>query len=77
MYLYSKEGYWIACERGIAQYIDCATPGMEDLYNCELVPFTNSARMWGNSFSGGSVEGLVTNLTPPANQANLHTYIKW
>ena len=40
MYSYSKEEYWIGeyddhtCERGIAQFVSCATPGTEERNNC-------------------------------------------
>ena len=52
MYLYSKEEYWIGeyddhmCERGIAQFMNYATPGTEKQNNCELVPFMKDSREW-------------------------------
>ena len=52
MYLCNNEKYWIdeyddyTCERGIAQFMNCATLGMEKQNNCELVPFTKDYRKW-------------------------------
>ena len=52
MYLYSKEEYWIeeyddqTCERGIAQFMNCATPGTDEKNNCELAPFTRDFTKW-------------------------------
>ena len=47
MYLYSKEEYRKEkyddhkCEREIAQFMNCASPGTEEQNNCKSVPFTN------------------------------------
>ena len=52
IYRYSKTEYWIgdhedrSCERGIAQFMNCATPGTEERNNCELVPFTRDSKKW-------------------------------
>ena len=52
MYLRNKEAYWISeyddpkCERGIAQFMNSATPGTEEQNNCELVPFTKDSKKW-------------------------------
>ena len=52
MYLYNKEEYWIGeyddhtCERWMAQFLNCATPGTEEKNNSELVQFTRDSKRW-------------------------------
>ena len=73
MCLYSNKEYWIGeyddyiCERGMTQFINCATPGTDEQINCKLVSFTNDSMTWlaakvfavevqeGNSYSRGEV----------------------
>ena len=50
--MYSNDEYWIGeyedhtCERGIAKFMNCATPGEEAKSNCELVPSTRDSKKW-------------------------------